>query len=177
MKPSISPSQKGFEAYFSSKLITPNDLEEHANALRAEGTTIATLNGSFDLLHAGHLHMIYEGSCQADCLLMLLNSDASIQQYKSPDRPIIPLEYRLRMVAALGFVTYVSWFDQTTPLEVLRKVRPTVHVNGREYGEDCIERDVVVEGGGRIHIVDLIPGLSTTTIIDKISALCALSSS
>jgi len=133
--------------------------------------TIVTLNGSFDLLHAGHLQMIHTAALQGDCLLMLLNSDSSIRQYKSPDRPIIALEYRLQMVAALEAVDAVSWFEETDPRAVLGRVRPDVHVNGAEYGPNCIEAEVVKQHGGRVHIVDLVPGLSTSKIIEKIQTL------
>ena len=155
------------------KLILPQDLEEKVKALKAEGKTIATLNGSFDLLHAGHLEMIYQASLQADVLIMALNSDASIKQYKSPLRPIIPLEYRLQMISALFMVDYVTWFDETDPRVLLGKIKPHVHVNGAEYGENCIEADIVKQGGGRVHIVSLVPGLSTSKIIEKIKVVCA----
>lgn len=159
-----------WQQHWRKKLILPEDLEAKGEALRAEGLTLATLNGSFDLLHAGHLHMLYEASCVADLLLVALNSDASIKRYKRPDRPIIPLEYRLELIAALGFVDFVSWFEEDDPRSLLKRLRPHVHVNGAEYGENCIEADTVKEGGGRLHIVSLVPGLSTSNIIKKICA-------
>lgn len=153
---------------YERKLIHPNDLDAAVKNIRGKGLTIATLNGSFDLMHAGHLHMIYEASQVADVLIIALNSDASIQKYKSIDRPIIPLDNRLQMMAALGFVDYVTWFDETDPCRILSQVRPDVHVNGAEYGENCIEAATVKQHGGRIHIVELVPGLSTSQIIKKI---------
>lgn len=150
------------------KRIDPALLEARLLQLRQEGKTIATLNGSFDLLHAGHLHMIHEASQQADILIVALNSDASIKKYKSPDRPLIPLEYRLQMMAALEFVDYVTWFEETDPRRLLSIIQPDVHNNGSEYGTDCIEAETVRSHGGRVHIIELLPGLSTTTIIKKI---------
>lgn len=155
------------------KIIDPSKIGEIADKLRREGKTIATLNGSFDLMHAGHLHILYEASKAADVLILALNTDRSIQQYKSPLRPIIPLEYRLQMMAALGFVDYVTWFDETDPRTILAKIKPDVHVNGAEYGENCIEADTVKSNGGKIHIVQLVPGLSTTQILKKISEIQA----
>ena len=154
--------------WLQKKLVRPEHLEEKVAALRARGLTIATLNGSFDLMHAGHLFIIYEASKQADRLILALNSDSSIQQYKSPDRPIIPLASRLAMIAALEFVDYVTWFDETDPLVVLSKIKPDVHVNGAEYGPNCIEAEVVKKNGGRLHIVERIDGLATSAIIEKI---------
>ncbi|MGE0197954.1 MAG: adenylyltransferase/cytidyltransferase family protein [Simkaniaceae bacterium] len=153
-----------------AKLILPEDLEQKVKKLRQEGKTVATLNGSFDLMHAGHLHMIHEASEQADCLILALNTDDSIKRYKSPKRPLVTLEHRLQMAAALEFVDFVTYFDETDPREFLKKVRPDVHVNGSEYGEDCIEAEVVKSYGGKIHIVKLVPGLSTTNLIEKIKS-------
>lgn len=173
MRSLMSPSPKNFEEFFSQKWIDPSKLEERVESLKKSGKTIATLNGSFDLLHAGHLHMIYEASQQADLLILALNSDDSIKQYKSPLRPIVPLQYRLRMIAALDFVDYVTTFNELDPRQVLSKIKPNVHVNGAEYGPHCIEADVVTAQGGRIHIVDLIPSLSTSGLIKKIVDTCA----
>lgn len=157
--------------WLQKKLVEPERLEETVRALRSEKKTIATLNGSFDLLHAGHLFIIHEASKQADCLIVALNSDASIRMYKSPDRPLIALQHRLEMMAALSFVGYVTWFEETDPRSLLSKIKPDVHVNGAEYGENCIEADVVKANGGRLHLVRRIPSLSTSAIIEKIKAL------
>lgn len=160
-----------WSSYSKKKMIPPDRLEEKVAELRKEKKTIATLNGSFDLMHAGHLHIIFEASQVADRLIVALNTDRSIKEYKSPLRPIIPLEYRLQMMAALGFVDFVTWFDETTPINILSKIKPDVHVNGAEYGPNCIEADVVKSHGGRIHIVNLVPGLSTSDILKKIVSL------
>jgi len=160
-----------FDDYFVQKWIDPKELESKVAALKATGNTIVTLNGSFDLLHAGHLHMIHQASLQGDILIVALNSDSSIQKYKSPKRPIIPLPYRLRMMAAVDFVDYVTSFEETDPRALLQKIKPHVHVNGAEYGVNCIEAEVVKANGGRVHIVELIPGLSTSKIIEKIKEI------
>lgn len=157
--------------WLQKKLIDPHLLEEKAAALRARGLTIATLNGSFDLLHAGHLFIIHEASKQADRLIVALNSDHSIKQYKSPDRPIIPLSYRLEVMAALEFVDFVTWFEEIDPVALLSKIKPDVHVNGAEYGAACIEAETVKMYGGRLHLVNRMPGLATSAIIEKIKAL------
>jgi D-glycero-beta-D-manno-heptose 1-phosphate adenylyltransferase len=169
---SLSPRAKSYEQHCQRKVIAPSALEQVVHELKENGKTIATLNGSFDLLHAGHLEMIYQASLQADVLLMALNSDQSIQQYKSTLRPLIPLKFRMQMIAALEMVDYVTWFEETDPRELLKKIRPHVHVNGAEYGENCIEAEIVRNGGGRLHIVSLVPGLSTSSVINKIRETC-----
>lgn len=153
------------------KWIAPDELEAFVQKLKSQGKTIATLNGSFDLMHAGHLYIIYEAKKAADILIVALNTDASIQKYKSPDRPIITLEYRLQMMSALQFVDYVTWFDETDPRNCLAKIRPDVHVNGAEYGEDCIEADTVKKHGGKVQLVPRIDGLATSDIIRKVNSL------
>ncbi len=155
-----------------SKIIDPVSLDEKIGELRRNGQTIATLNGSFDLLHAGHLEMIYQASLQADVLIAALNTDRSIKEYKNPFRPIIALEDRLALMAALEMVDFVTWFDETDPRQILSRIKPDVHVNGAEYGENCIEAEVVRQHGGKIHIVSLVPGLSTSQIIKKIVETC-----
>jgi D-glycero-beta-D-manno-heptose 1-phosphate adenylyltransferase len=164
------PSQKNstYAQHSRCKWIHPDELEKKVEEIKAKRKTIATLNGSFDLMHAGHLEMIYQASLQADILIVALNSDRSIQQYKSPLRPIIPLEYRLQMMSALNMVDYVTWFEETDPRELIKKIKPDVHVNGAEYGENCIEAEVVKNCGARLHIVSLVPGLSTSSILKKI---------
>lgn len=157
-----------FPEWLNKKLIEPKNLESWARKLRADGKTLATINGSFDLMHAGHLWILHEASKQADCLLVALNSDASIRQYKSPTRPIVPLSYRLEMMAAIEFVGAVTWFEETDPCKLIAMVRPDVHVNGAEYGNQCIEADTVRQCGARLHLVERIPGLATSTLIEKI---------
>lgn len=153
---------------YQEKVIHPSELAERIGEFRAQQKKIATLNGSFDLLHAGHLQIIFEASQVGDILIVALNTDSSIQQYKSPKRPIIPLEYRLQMMAALEFVDYVTWFEETDPIKLLSIIKPDIHVNGAEYGANCIEAETVKSHGGKIHIVELVPGLSTSFIIQKI---------
>jgi rfaE bifunctional protein nucleotidyltransferase chain/domain len=160
-----------YPEWLQKKLIKPNLIEDTVSRIRKEHRSIATLNGSFDLLHAGHLFMIHEAKAQADVLIVALNSDQSIQKYKSMSRPIIPLRYRLEMMAALEFVDYVTFFEELDPCALLAKIKPDVHVNGEEYGKECIEAQTVEKFGGRLHLVKRIPSLATTSIIEKIQ-LC-----
>ena len=159
---------KNWTEAYQKKLLSPVRLKSQVQEIRNQHLKIATLNGSFDLLHAGHLQIIHEASQLADVLIVALNTDQSIQKYKSANRPIIPLDYRLQMMAALEFVDWVTWFDETTPIHLLEIIRPDIHVNGAEYGENCIEAETVKRNGGKIHIVKLVPGLSTSEIVKKI---------
>jgi D-beta-D-heptose 7-phosphate kinase/D-beta-D-heptose 1-phosphate adenosyltransferase len=156
---------------YQKKVIAPEQLISKVASIRSEEKTIVTLNGSFDLLHAGHLQIIYEASQLGNILIVALNSDASIKKYKSPDRPLITLNDRLQMMAALEFVNFVTWFEETDPRKLLSEIKPDIHVNGSEYGYDCIEAETVHQYGGKIHLVSLVPGLSTSNIIKKIQEL------
>lgn len=166
-----SKTMKLWSIAYKKKVIEPSCLIHKIAEIRQQKKQIATLNGSFDLMHAGHLQIIFEGSQQADVLLVALNTDGSIKKYKDPARPIIPLEYRLQMMAALEFVNYVTWFDETDPCQILSVIKPDVHVNGAEYGENCIESEIVKANGGRIHIVNLVPGLSSSQVISKVKSI------
>ncbi len=154
------------------KRLSTDSLAIKIKELKASSKTIATLNGSFDLMHAGHLEIIYQASMQADVLIALLNTDASIRRYKGEARPIISLEDRCQMMSALSFVDYVISFDEDDPRNMLSMIEPDVHVNGSEYGENCIEAGVVKKGGGKVHVVSLVDGLSTSNIIEKIKGIC-----
>lgn len=160
-----------FTKFCDTKIVEPEKLEEFVAGLRSVGKKIATLNGSFDLMHSGHLFMIYEAAQVADCLIVAANSDESIRGYKSKDRPIIPLRQRMEMLAALSFVDYVTWFDELDPRKLLSIIKPDVHVNGIEYGENCIEAPVVRSYGGKLHLVERLPGLATSDIINKIKCV------
>jgi D-beta-D-heptose 7-phosphate kinase/D-beta-D-heptose 1-phosphate adenosyltransferase len=153
-----------------SRQITRRELAPLAAALRAKGKRIVTINGSFDLLHAGHLHILREASRQGDVLIVGLNSDASVRSYKGPNRPVVPEAQRAEMLLALRAVDYVHIFNEPVPMSFLEEVKPDVHVNGGEYGEDCIEAGVIKRYGGRILIVDRIPGFSTSQLVIQAAA-------
>jgi D-beta-D-heptose 7-phosphate kinase/D-beta-D-heptose 1-phosphate adenosyltransferase len=154
-----------------SRLLNRAQLAPLAQTLKAQGKRIVTLNGSFDLLHAGHLHILEEAHNQGDVLIVGLNSDASVRAYKGAQRPIIPEAQRARMLLALRAVDYVHIFDESEPMPFLAEIKPHVHVNGSEYGADCIEAPMVKAAGGRIHIIEKIPGLSTSEILSRIRSL------
>lgn len=149
-------------------LVDRTELGRLARKLRAAGKRIATINGSFDLLHAGHLHILREASRQADVLIVGLNSDASVRGYKGASRPIVPEQYRAEMLLALRFVDYVHIFDESDPRAFIEEVRPDVHVNGEEYGADCIEAPTVLKYGGQLRLVNRVPGLSTSDIVRRL---------
>jgi D-beta-D-heptose 7-phosphate kinase/D-beta-D-heptose 1-phosphate adenosyltransferase len=155
------------------RLVPRHALSQLATTLRAKGKRIVTTNGSFDILHNGHLYILNEARQRGDVLIVGLNSDASVRSNKGPDRPIVSERRRAEMLLALRMVDYVHVFDEPDPIAFIRELNPDVHVNGSEYGEDCIESETVKRGGGRIHIVNRIPGLSTSNLVDRLQSVSA----
>ncbi len=155
----------------ANRLLTRAQLAPVSNTLKAQGKTVVTVNGSFDLLHAGHLFILEQARAQGDALIVGVNTDASVKRYKSESRPIVGEADRASMLLALRCVDYVHLFDEDVPMPFLTEVKPDVHVNGSEYGADCIEAPTVKAHGGRIHIVDKIPGLSTSGLLERIRQL------
>lgn len=150
------------------KLKNQKSIVEIVRKLKGQGKKIVTYNGSFDILHLGHIKSLQEAKKQGDILIVPLNSDKSIKVYKSPKRPIIPQAQRAQTLAALSCVDYVVIFNEVDPIKILGKIKPDIHCNGADYGKNCIEKDVVEKNGGKIHILKWLPGLSTSKIIQKI---------
>ncbi len=144
-----------------------------AAELKAAGKKVVTVNGAFDLLHAGHLDMIEEAKQQGEVLFVGINSDASIRERKGPARPIIGEQERAALLAALACVDYVVIID--APYDdmqdvLLRAIKPHVHANGAEYGDPSswVEWPVMQEVGATGHSVLRRPGLATSDVIKKI---------
>lgn len=154
------------------KIKTIDELDSMADQWRRQGKSLVTNNGSYDIMHLGHVYGLFEAAQQGDVLVVGLNSDSSIKQYKSKDRPINDQAMRLRMLAAISCVDYVFLFDDTTPMSWLSRLRPQIHTNGAEYGSECIEREVVEAHGGQIYLLSMVPGYKTTSIIEKIKSIC-----
>ena len=152
----------------NSKIKTREEINKIAEDLRKKGKTIVTTNGSFDMLHIGHVKFLQEAKEQGDVLMMGINSDASVKKYKSPDRPIIQQEFRAEMLAALECVDYITIFDEIDPNKFIEGIKPDIHANGTEYGEDCIEAETVKKVGGKLYLINNFGGFSTTNLIKKI---------
>jgi len=150
------------------KIVSRDALSKIVQDLKQRGSTIVTTNGSFDLLHIGHVTMLQEAKSLGDVLIVGMNSDASVRRYKGKYRPICPQKHRTNMLAALECTDYITIFDESTPIEFLKIVQPDIHVNSPEHGYECIEREVVEQHGGRIHLARLIEGMSTTQLVQRI---------
>jgi D-beta-D-heptose 7-phosphate kinase/D-beta-D-heptose 1-phosphate adenosyltransferase len=138
---------------------------------RRQGQRIAFTNGCFDVLHAGHVQYLREARAQADLLVVGLNSDAGVRALKGPSRPVNPAEARAQVLAALEAVDYLTVFDEPTPLELIRAVRPDVLVKGADYHPDeVVGADLVASYGGRVYLAPLREGYSTTRLLQRLGA-------
>jgi D-beta-D-heptose 7-phosphate kinase/D-beta-D-heptose 1-phosphate adenosyltransferase len=143
-------------------------LDERLAQWRRHGLRIGFTNGCFDLLHRGHIRLLAEARAACDRLVVGLNSDASTTRLKGKGRPINPAEGRAEVLAALEAVDLVVVFEEDTPLELIKRVRPAVLVKGADYRrEEVIGRDVVEAAGGDVILVDLVPGHSTTGLMRR----------
>jgi D-glycero-beta-D-manno-heptose 1-phosphate adenylyltransferase len=154
------------------KIISHSALSQFSRVLKDQGKRIVTTNGCFDLLHLGHIQYLTEAKALGDILLVGLNSDASVKRLKGPTRPLNSELVRARQIAALECVDYVAIFEESTPEAFLELVKPQLHVKGGDYrAEDLPERKVVEAGGGEVRVLSLVPGYSTTSLIEKLKLL------
>lgn len=150
---------------YRKKIQTAGDVREKTVA---EKRAVFT-NGCFDLLHPGHVDYLQRARNLGTCLIVGLNSDESVRRLKGPTRPVNCQQSRALVLAALACVDYVVVFDEDTPLELISTVLPRVLVKGGDWPLDrIVGRDVVEKAGGSVFSLDLLPGYSTTAVIEKI---------
>jgi D-beta-D-heptose 7-phosphate kinase / D-beta-D-heptose 1-phosphate adenosyltransferase len=139
---------------------------------RAAGETIVFTNGCFDLLHVGHITLLEDCRKFGTKLVLGLNADASVCRLKGPTRPIVGQQERARVMAALAAVDAVVLFEEDTPLELIRALKPNVLVKGGDYTvETVVGHEEVIAFGGRVEIVPTVEGFSTTNIVKKLTAV------
>jgi D-beta-D-heptose 7-phosphate kinase/D-beta-D-heptose 1-phosphate adenosyltransferase len=145
--------------------------DEAATWRRGVRGRVVFTNGVFDLLHPGHVDVLAQARALGDALVVGVNSDASVRRLKGPERPVRTEAERAYVLAALRDVDAVVVFPEDTPQDLIRHLRPDVLVKGGDYTPDTVVgRDDVEGWGGRVVIVPLRPGQSTTSIIEKLRA-------
>lgn len=143
-----------------------------ADQARAAGQKIVITNGVFDLLHPGHVRYLQAARAQGDVLLVAINSDRSVSAIKGPTRPLTPEAERGEILDALACVDAVVVFDEDTPAEIVAAVQPDVLVKGADWPADkIVGRDTVEARGGKVVLMPVEQGWSTTSIIAKVQAL------
>ena len=136
---------------------------------KRNGKRVVFTNGCFDLLHPGHIRSLEAARALGDILIVGLNGDESIRALKGPGRPVIPAAERAEILASLECVDAVLIFDELTPQKVIASLLPDVLVKGGDWpGNQIVGREEVEASGGKVVLVDVVPGYSTTEILDKI---------
>ena len=146
-------------------------LDEHLAEWRKQGLRVGFTNGCFDLLHPGHVKLLAGARAACDRLVVGLNGDDSVTRLKGPGRPVQPVQARAEVLAALEAVDLVAIFDEDTPEKLISRVRPTVLVKGSDYTrEEVVGREIVEALGGEIILIDIVPGHSTTSMVERTRA-------
>jgi len=154
------------------KVATTENAVARVSAWRASGLRIGFANGCFDLIHPGHIHLLRDARAACDRLVVALNTDSSVKRLKGPTRPVQSETARATVMASLAPVDLVVLFDEDTPLELIRLVRPDVLVKGADYTvEEVVGGDLVQSWGGRVLLVDLQDGHSTSDTIRRMTNL------
>ena len=155
-----------------SKIYNLSTLLHKLAQIRLLGKTVSFTNGCFDILHRGHISSLSEAASEADFFIVGLNSDESTKKLKGPGRPVTDQESRALILASLVIVDAVIIFEEDTPLELIKAIKPDVLVKGGDYTLDQIVGSAeVIANGGRVIINPIIKGFSTTGLIDKIQKL------
>lgn len=165
-------------SYLQEKIVDLSTAQLRIQNWKFKGDTVVFTNGCFDILHQGHVVYLAKAAELGNRLVVAINSDESVrQQNKGPERPINPENARALLLAALGFVDLVVLFEGQTPIDLIEKFQPDILVKGADY--DPTERnpqskkyivgsDVVLDRGGKVEVVELEAGFSTTNIINKL---------
>lgn len=155
----------------NQRIFTVEEIKQEVTRIRLKSKTIAFTNGVFDILHEGHIAVLSEAASFADVLIVGVNSDASVKKLKGEGRPVNSEYSRALIIASLIMVDAVVIFNEETPLELIKIIKPDVLIKGGDYTmETMVGSKEVLENGGRIEIIPIKEGFSTTGIIHRISS-------
>jgi len=155
------------------KIVQLNSLKRILPRLRKQGKIIAFTNGCFDILHAGHIRYLEAAKKKNRILVIGLNSDSSVRKIKGKGRPIVDQKNRARVLAALDLVNYIVIFNEKTPFETIKAVKPDILIKGADWKDKgVVGSDIVKSCGGKVELAKYIKGYSTTKIIQSIYKTC-----
>jgi len=146
------------------------EVAERVHNLQAGGRKIVFTNGCFDILHSGHISLLQKARELGDGLVVGINSDASVARIKGPKRPIISENERAELIDGLEIVDFVCSFDEDTPLQAILKIHPDVLVKGADWDDNIVGQSEVERWNGKVVALPLIPGCSTTAIVERVLA-------
>lgn len=146
-------------------------LTEQIRKWRDQGCKIVFTNGCFDILHLGHVDYLARAADFGDKMIIGLNTDTSVSRIKGPTRPINDQRSRAMVLASLGFVSAITFFDEPTPYDLIKLVQPDVLIKGADYKpEEIVGYDIVTARGGSVQTIPFVDGYSTTAIEQRIRA-------
>ncbi len=152
-----------------SKIITRKNIAALCNRLRRQKKRIVFTNGVFDIIHMGHVHYLSKAKSMGDVLIIGLNTDRSVRQFKGPHRPINSQSDRAGVLAALEMVDYIVMFGEPTPGKLIRQVRPDILIKGADYKiDEIVGADFVRSYGGEVRRIKLLKGRSTSRLLKRI---------
>ena len=166
--------------YIQSKILDHRDAAKRISLWKMKGSKVVFTNGCFDILHKGHVSYLAEASELGNKMVVALNTDASVKlQGKGDDRPINNNDARASVLASLGFVDMVVFFDSNTPIDLITLLEPDVLVKGADYDPEennsasktyIVGSDIVKNNGGEVKAIPLVEGFSTTKVIEKLKS-------
>jgi rfaE bifunctional protein nucleotidyltransferase chain/domain len=160
------------DGFSLKKIKSREEIKNISENLKKEGRIVVFTNGCFEILHPGHIEMLERAKMLGDILIVGINSDESIKKIKGNKKLILDEWARSRIIASLEAVDYVVIFNEETPEKIISEIKPNIHVKGGDYKiEDLPEAKIVESYGGKIKILPLLEGFSTTNIIKKILEL------
>jgi len=153
----------------AEKVVDRKTLKEKVDSLRQSGKVVVFTNGCFDLFHVGYVRLLQEARKQGDCLVVAVNSDRSVRYIKGADRPKIPEKERAEVLAAMACVDWVTIFDESDPLVLIKLLKPDILVKGADWSEEkIVGASEIKEAGGKVVRIPLEPGISTSALIERI---------
>ena len=152
-----------------SKIKTTDDFAEQLAYHRFRDHKLVFTNGCFDILHLGHVDYLSKAADLGDVLIIGLNTDDSVSRIKGEKRPVQDQRSRSHVMASLKFVDYVILFNESTPYELIKFINPDILVKGGDYNvEEIVGYDIVTANGGKVFTIEITPGYSTTSILNRI---------
>lgn len=152
------------------QLIKRENIRVFVEKLQKSGKTVVVTNGCFDILHVGHVRYLQKTKSFADYLIVLLNSDKSVQAIKGPTRPINNELNRAEILCALSCVDFVVLFDENSPADLIDEIKPNVYTKGADYTMETLpEADIMRKNNIRVEFIDFVQGQSTTNLINKMN--------
>ena len=153
-----------------NNILRNSSLDIFFSKIRSENKKIVFTNGCFDIIHPGHIHVLSQAKLFGDILVVGLNSDKSVKNLKGKERPLVNESDRAKILLSIKYVDYVTIFDESTPKDIIEKIKPDTLVKGGDYiVDDIVGSKFVIDSGGRVEIVKFLDGYSSSNYIDNLN--------